>query len=643
MLLARPRPALEGDLRGIGLGDRGVLERLLLVDEAPEGAVLVGAGDHHLVGPRPRRPLRVRVEPGVEADVDVLASEVLLALDRDDVPADDEGVEGARAELDGHVLDDVALAFHHRHAVDEDAHVVVVVERETQGRRDPVELERRAEEDVLLVPVGPDDRRGRALAPEPGGALFPVRVVETGRGPAVERPPPREPPGHRRAAPRVRDEHLALRRGRRRVRRQRVERGRESRVELRPPRVPLADGDHAGARRIRHWTMARVVLALEPAEVRRQLEVLALRDRVRLVVVTAGTPHGRAEERDAEGVDDVRALVRAGLTPIDRLVVPHPEAVNAGREQRVRASGGVLELLGQLVAGQLQGRELVVGQVLVEGPHDPVAVAPDVELGVVPLVAVRLGVADEVQPPASLRHSVLRILEQLVEQRRPGRVETVTRDRAEEALAERSARRQPRQLEAGAAQQGLGTGAAGALQPLRREARFDVSVEGVLRVAGRERRPDEGVVGPPRRDLPRPVHLERVSVGVGQPAFVSVGPRRARGDPALQRGPLVLGQYALGRHGQRRIAIGDDLEEATPRRFVRAHRGAAGAAGREGLRRGEGESALAVVAAVARKAATLDHLAGAGEGVSRARVRGLERGEGQDQTEEERAAHRGPS
>ena len=64
--------------------------------------------------------------------------------------------------------------------------------------------------------------------------------------------------------------------------------------------------------------------------------------------------------------------------------------------------------LGEQVAGDVLGEEPVVGQVGVEGADDVVAVAPGVGDLVVELVAVRLGVADQIEPVPAPALAVVR-------------------------------------------------------------------------------------------------------------------------------------------------------------------------------------------------------------------------------------------
>ena len=104
-----------------------------------------------------------------------------------------------------------------------------------------------------------------------------------------------------------------------------------------------------------------------------ELVVLALRQRVVLVVVALGAADRQAEPDRRRRVDAVDDRLDAELLLVDAaLVVGQRVAVEAGG-QLLREAGA-----GQQVAGQLLDGELVERQVAVEGADDPVAVAPGV-------------------------------------------------------------------------------------------------------------------------------------------------------------------------------------------------------------------------------------------------------------------------
>ena len=96
------------------------------------------------------------------------------------------------------------------------------------------------------------------------------------------------------------------------------------------------------------------------------------------------------------------------LLTVGGLVIPLHEPVIAGRDERI------FRRLGNLISRELLDDKLIVGFVCVKGIDDVVAVAPDVRLGVVPLEAVRLRIAHEVEPVARPFFAILRPRQQVI-------------------------------------------------------------------------------------------------------------------------------------------------------------------------------------------------------------------------------------
>ena len=124
--------------------------------------------------------------------------------------------------------------------------------------------------------------------------------------------------------------------------------------------------------------------------------------------MAAGTIERHAEHRLANGGDDVVETIVAGLLGIDRFIIPDAQAIEARCDQRVGIAGE------KLIACQLFAQEAVERLILIEGTDDVIAIAPDVRLRVVALVAVGLGIADEVEPMPGPLFAVLRHCQQLV-------------------------------------------------------------------------------------------------------------------------------------------------------------------------------------------------------------------------------------
>ena len=139
--------------------------------------------------------------------------------------------------------------------------------------------------------------------------------------------------------------------------------------------------------------------------------VVVLRgDRVELVVVAAGAGERQAEERLAEHVDLVVDPVGVLGPRIDRRVLRLAEPPERRWRGATRSSPsfGLRRGFGSRSPATCSVEELVVRQVGVERPDDVVAVAPGVGDLEVELVAVRLGVADEVEPVPAPALAVVR-------------------------------------------------------------------------------------------------------------------------------------------------------------------------------------------------------------------------------------------
>src|SRR5262249_21694919 len=137
--------------------------------------------------------------------------------------------------------------------------------------------------------------------------------------------------------------------------------------------------------------------------------VIILRgQRLEFVVVAASAAERHPQKYLRCGTDYVIELIEAIFLGIGRLIVPRTQPVIAERDERL--SRGVW----QLVPGKLLENETVERPVLIERPDHVVAVSPSVRLGGVALVAIGLGVADQVQPVPSPAFTIGRAREQLI-------------------------------------------------------------------------------------------------------------------------------------------------------------------------------------------------------------------------------------
>src|SRR3954449_8303947 len=113
------------------------------------------------------------------------------------------------------------------------------------------------------------------------------------------------------------------------------------------------------------------------------------------MVVALRAPDRQAEPDGAERGGAVEQLLVAELLGIGAaFAIGEGVAIEASRDERLDVA------IGEQVARELLGSELVEGQVAVERVDDPIAIAPGPRAGAVLFIAVGIGVAGEVEPPA---------------------------------------------------------------------------------------------------------------------------------------------------------------------------------------------------------------------------------------------------
>ena len=141
-------------------------------------------------------------------------------------------------------------------------------------------------------------------------------------------------------------------------------------------------------------------------------------DGIVLVVMAAGAAEREAEDAATERVDRV-GEVEVLEVGVRRVTV----ALAHGEEAGGRDEVGVvtrLSVAGEDVTGHLPGEKLVVGQIVIEGPDHPVAVADGLADGVVGAVAGGVGVACDIEPVAAPALSVGVTGQEPVEDALPG-------------------------------------------------------------------------------------------------------------------------------------------------------------------------------------------------------------------------------
>ena len=197
------------------------------------------------------------------------------------------------------------------------------------------------------------------------------------------------------------------------------------------------------------------VFAFHAGEDRPESVILALGNRVQLVVVTAGAVHRHRHGRGHHLRDHVVEVacpggalqhVALGLDLPDE--VPRARGEEAGGDDGLRVGGG------EDVAGDLLADEAVVGLVRVERGDDVVAVAPGVRAELVTFETMRVGIVGDIEPVAGPAFAVTRRGQQLVDQLRVG----VRRIIPDEGLDAFGGGRQAVQVEAQAADEGAAIG-----------------------------------------------------------------------------------------------------------------------------------------------------------------------------------------
>ena len=271
--------------------------------------------------------------------------------------------------------------------------------------------------------------------------------------------------------------------------------------------------------------------------------VVALQDRVELVVVAAGALHAGAEEDVAGGVGDVvqDVLPLAASVAVVVFVVPMAE-VAEGRER----VGVARE---EFVAGDLLLHEAVVGLVVVIGLDDVIAVAPGGGTEVVDAEAVAVGVAHEVEPRAGHALAVGRGGEQAVDKFEVGRGILVLDERGD--LFGRG--REAGQVEGDAADEHGALGFAGGREAFLGETGVDETIDRVSGGAGGQFGAFDRLISPPGFFL-RADGARQVAAGDGR-LGAALRPGGAGLHPSLEQADFFL-REAFALRGHHLVGIG---------------------------------------------------------------------------------------
>ena len=202
-------------------------------------------------------------------------------------------------------------------------------------------------------------------------------------------------------------------------RRRREARGFKSRIDQRQQRridlrvgglEPPGDLVIGGERLERHLSVAT------REEHARQGVVVFVRNRVELMVVAAGAAERQAEKRLSEGVDAIVGAISLVLRQVGGRLHLLTQIPEAGAHHRLVRSGRRIDpRLGKQISGNLLPNKLIVGQIVVERPHRPIAILSGIGKRVVDVVAAGLAVADDVEPMPRKSFAVVRRGEQVID------------------------------------------------------------------------------------------------------------------------------------------------------------------------------------------------------------------------------------
>ena len=330
-------------------------------------------------------------------------------------------------------------------------------------------------------------------------------------------------------------------------------------------------------------------LAIRTADQKaRECVVVALRDRIELMVMTPRAGDGQAEEGLAEDVEPIVhpiGLVGADVNRRVNLLAQEPEARPLHRF--IRPRGQVEPGRAHQVARDVLGQEPVVGDVGVEGADDVVAIAPGVGDGRVELVSSGLSKTDQVEPVPRPALAESWRGEQPIDQPLAG----VGRGVRHERIDHLRGGRQARQVERDPTREGARAGIGGRLEALGFERGEHEPIDRVARPRGvvddrRNARLDR-LPGPVRGFAGGQVEARRGG-GRRWPAR-SRGPRHADLDPSSEDGDLVLRQPRLRRHLDG-FAIVDRLHQKAFAGLARHGRRSGLATGKNPLARVEPQS-----------------------------------------------------
>ena len=333
-------------------------------------------------------------------------------------------------------------------------------------------------------------------------------------------------------------------------------------------------------------------------KVRQEAVVLGVQDRVAFVRMAASTSHRHAQHDFRRRLHDVVEPVVASQQSVSRFIVPDAEPVVARRRQRF--GGDVV----QFVASKLLDQKAVVRFVALERVDDVVAKAPSFGFRRVAFVAMRLGIADEIEPMPTPLLSVLGRLQQPINQL----LVSLRRAVRDEVIDVLSARRQAGEVVAHATNQSRFLRRLAGRKSRRFELCEDVGIDRITHPVGsfdrRRIEPTNRLIGPIRR-----VSRLRLGLFFGFDAVVrSARPRKAALHPLRQHVDLLASELAGRRHLKPIADVVDGLHEHAFRRLLDVDRKAQFAALEHAFATGQPEAAANFrLAAMTLEAVRFEH------------------------------------
>ena len=169
----------------------------------------------------------------------------------------------------------------------------------------------------------------------------------------------------------------------------------------------------------------RLAVGLDAPQETEHRVIVALTDRIVLVVVAAGAADREPEERRTDRHEHVVGIIEICLFAAGRFIVPLVQPEESGGDDRIPPAVRPFTFRpalrgGPFVAGDLFEKKLVVRFVMLERTDHVVAIPPRIRFIGVPLVAVGLRVADPVEPVPSPAFTVVMGAQEVVDQPPPG-------------------------------------------------------------------------------------------------------------------------------------------------------------------------------------------------------------------------------